>query len=186
MLFFTLVMACSDVKDEHGHDHDHELMTTVVLDFASTDGSEAFTATWADPEQSGSPTIDDVTLTDGQTYVISVSFLNELEDPAEDITPEIDDEADEHQVFFTGSAIDSLVTHSYLDSDSSGLPLGLENEFSTIAAGTDSFKLTLRHMPPEDGQAIKVAGLEDTAESEGVSALPGASDIEVDFPLTVQ
>ena len=56
MLSFILVTACSDVKDDHDHHHhDHELITTVVLDFASTDGSEAFTATWADVEQSGFP-----------------------------------------------------------------------------------------------------------------------------------
>ena len=70
---FILFTACSDVKDDHDHDHDRQLMTTVALDFASTDGSEAFTATPADPEQSGSPSID-ITLTDGQTYVFSVSF----------------------------------------------------------------------------------------------------------------
>ena len=31
-------------------------------------------------------------------------FLNELEDPAEDITEEVEDESDQHQVFFTGTA----------------------------------------------------------------------------------
>lgn len=186
MLSFILFTACSDVKDDHDHDHDHEMMTTVVLDFASTDGAESFTATWADPDQSGSPTIDDIALTDGQTYVFSVSFLNELEEPAEDITPEIEDEADEHQVFFTGAAIDSLVSHSYQDSDDAGLPLGLENEFSTLTTGTDTLSVTLRHMASEDGQSIKTSGLENTAATDGISALPGASDISVDFSLTVQ
>ena len=187
MLLFTLATACSDVKDDHDHhDHDHELITTLVLDFEATDGSESFSAEWADAEQSGTPTVDDIFLTDGLTYTVMVSVLNELEDPPEDVTEEIADEADEHQVFFTGGAVGSLVSQSYLDSDENGLPLGLENEFAVLSAGSDTLKVTLRHMPKESGQSIKEEGLADQALSDGIGSLPGDSDVSVDFSLTVE
>ena len=187
MIFFALAMACSDVKDDHDHHHhDHELITTLVLDFEATDGSESFSAVWADADQSGNPVVDDIVLTDGLTYNVMVSVLNELEEPAEDITEEIADEADEHQVFFTGGAVGSLVSQSYLDSDSSGLPLGLENEFAVLSTGSDTLKVTLRHMPKESGQSIKEEGLAEQALSDGIGSLPGDSDVSVDFSLSVE
>ena len=91
--------------------------------------------------QDGNPAVDDIYLTNGETYSLSISFLNELADPIEDITPEILDEQDEHQVFIYGDVVDSaataandnaLVTSSYLDSDSNGLDVGLENEVSAL------------------------------------------------------
>ena len=73
-----------------------------------------FFAEWADVEQSGNPTIDDIFLTEGQTYNVMVSVLNELEDPIEDVTEEIADEAEEHQNVFTGGAVGSLQARAIL------------------------------------------------------------------------
>ena len=81
-----------DHDDHEGHDHDpNEVMTTLKLTFTDSAG-ESFTATWADPEDDGSPVIDDITLTNGETYSVAFEVLNELVDPTEDVTPEILDE----------------------------------------------------------------------------------------------
>jgi hypothetical protein len=192
-----LVSACADVEeDDHDHhDHEHEVMTTVVLTFTAQDDGSVVEYIWADPENDGSPVIDDVVLMDASVYDLSLSFLNELEDPAEDITPEIFDEADEHQVFLTGSAVqgpsnpdnaDAVIEHAYTDSDDAGLPVGLENSISTLAVGSGELTVTLRHMPPESDQAVKVEGLADDVAADGFSAIGGANDIQVTFNTEVE
>lgn len=179
--------ACGDPGEDHdGEGNDQEVITTVRLTF-TPDGGEAFTASFADPENDGSPTIDPITLTEGVSYGLSVAFLNELESPAEDITEEVADEADQHQVFFTGDALTgALVSHVYDDEDGGGLPIGLSNTLSADAAGSGDLVVTLRHLPPESGSAVKVAGLAETVASEGFSAIGGDNDAQVTFEITVE
>jgi len=192
--------ACSDVEghDHDGHDHhdhEHEVMTTVILTFTDIATAEELVFTWADPENDGSPVVDDILLVDGVDYAVGLQILNELEEPAEDITPEIADEDDEHQFFFTGSAVegpatganpDAVVVHAYADTDINGLPLGLENDILTVAAGSGDFTVTLRHMPPESGNAVKVEGLAEDVAEGGFSSIGGADDIQITYSLTVE
>ncbi|MDG1480659.1 MAG: type 1 periplasmic binding fold superfamily protein [Myxococcota bacterium] len=192
-----LVSACADVEenDHDHHDHEHEVMTTVVMTFTSLEDDSVVEYVWADPENDGSPVIDDVVLLDATTYDMSVSFLNELEDPAEDITPEIYDESDEHQVFLTGSAVqgpatgsnaDAILEHAYADEDDDGLVVGLDNTITTLAVGSGELTVTLRHMPPESDQAVKVDGLAEDVAAGGFSAIGGANDVQVTFNTVVE
>lgn len=191
--------ACSDVEedDHHGHHHhENEVMTTVKLTFApATEGAEEMVFTWADPEDDGSPVIDDIVLTNGEDYAVSVEVWNELVDPAEEITPEIRDEDDEHQTFFTGAGVesdatganaDALVTQAYADSDRNGLPIGLENEVSAVAAGTSELTFTLRHMPPENDSPVKVEGLAEDVAEGGFEAIGGSNDLQITYSLIVE
>ena len=177
MLFSLLAIGCADVEKphDHHHDHEHELMTTVELVFTDADGN-ATTSIWADPENDGDPVIDDIMLGLGD-YSLAFRVLNELEVPTEDVTPEIYDEADEHQVFFTGSAVEA---------DDDGLPLGLINDVSVLSDGTGELTVTLRHMPPESGTPVKVDGLAEEVYEEGFTSIPGANDISVTFPVMVE
>ena len=181
--------------EHHGHAHDpNEVMTTVQLTFTPASGGDAFTATWADPENDGSPTIDDINLTQGEVYAVSITILNELEDPAEDVTIELRDELDEHQTFWTGPEVSSpasdsdnpIITQAYDDEDANGWPVGLENTVEAVAAGSGVLTFMLRHMPPVNGVAVKTATLADTVKDEGATALPGSTDISVEFNVTVQ
>ena len=204
LLSVAFLAACGDdVGDDHDHDghdhdgHDHdpnEVMTTVKLTFTAGDGT-SFVASWADPENDGSPVIDDIVLTNGETYTVTVEVINELEDPAEDITPEILDEKDEHQFFFYGTAVQgpshtdnagAPISHTYGDTDTQGLPVGLTNTFVASNTGTGTLEVLLRHMPPVNGSAIKVAGLADVMDASGSTELPGSTDIDVDFNVTVE
>ena len=189
---------CSDVEgDDHDHDHDHEheVITTVELSLTAASDGTSLVFTWADVDDSANPVIDDMLLTDGETYDVSVTFWNELEDPAEDITPEIGDEADEHQIFFTGSAVQgpatgdnaaAILEHAYADADAGGLPLGLDNTLTTLGAGSGELILTLRHLPPENDEAVKVEGLAEDVAASGFGAIGGANDAQVTFPVDVQ
>ena len=190
----TLLTGCSDVENhDHDHDHDHEVITTVALTFTAQSSGDVVEATWSDPEDDGSPVIDGIQLLDSEDYDLVVSFLNELEDPAEDITPEIADESTEHQIFFTGSAVagpagtgsSAVVTHAYSDADSNGNPVGLANTITTNAVGGGVMTVVLRHLPFEDGSAIKTGTLANDVAAGGIESLPGASDVEVDFDLEV-
>ena len=181
--------------DHHGHDHDpNEVMTTVNLTFTPAGGGEPVTAGWADPEADGSPVIDPITLAQGETYTLTIEIWNELENPAEDVTIEIRDELDEHQFFFSGEVIagptnsseNALMTQAYGDEDSNGFPVGLTNTITADTAGTGELTLMLRHMPPVNGNAIKLENLAEIARDSGFDALPGSTDISVVFEVTVQ
>lgn len=194
LLPFLLLAACGDVKDPDD-DNVQEVVTTVELLLEPTDGTDPVTFRWADPENDGAPVIDDVLLSDATDYVLHVSFLNELEDPPEDITAEVADESDQHQVFFTGSAVrgpatgaapDAVVEHAYGDLDADGNPIGLDNTLATLGVGSGELTVTLRHLPPEGGADVKVAGLAETVAIDGFDAIGGDDDANVTFPLTVE
>jgi hypothetical protein len=193
LLSLMALFGCSDVTQDHRHDHENELITTVTLTL--TAGEETLTASWADPELDGDPIIDTLTLTEGTIYDTSISFLNEAKEPAEDITEEIADEAEEHQVFLTGVAVegpateanvDALVFHAYSDQDANGNPIGLENMLEAVVSGSGELIVTLRHLPEEDGQAAKSSDLSEVLATEGFAGIGGDTDVQVAFPLLVE
>ena len=192
LLALTLA-ACSDVEkdadDGDGHDHDHEAISKVILDITSQDDGSEQTINFSDP-QTGNGGVDaDIELVNGTTYDMSMTVLNDLEDPIEDITLEIIDEQNDHQVFFTGSAIDDgLVTFTYVDFDENDLPLGLESTLTGAAAGSGTLTLTLQHMAEQDGNPVKRDGMADDVAAEGLAGISGegAPDFTIDFPVTVQ
>lgn len=173
---------------------DQELITRVELAMVPMGGGPTVTAVFDDPDGDGGepPTIDAITLTMGTTYAASVRFLNALETPAEDITVEVRDEGDVHQVFFTGTAVDgpasdhpgAALTHAYTDADVNGLPIGLANTL-VVAPGTGELTVTLRHLPPINDQAVKTAALAGEVRASGFTALAGATDAQVTFPVAV-
>ena len=196
-ILLLALSACSDVEkgaDGEGghHHHEHEVITTVVLNFDS-DAGDTVSATWTDI--SGEAVIDDIVLVDGTDYSLSFEILNELEEEPEDVTTEIADEDDEHQVFITGSAVDgpatgdnanAIVAHSYADTDVNGLPVGLENDIATLGTGAGDFIVTLRHMPLQNGNSIKTESAADDVASGGFGAIGGDNDFQLTFSLTVE
>ncbi|MEM6991682.1 MAG: hypothetical protein AAF721_14340 [Myxococcota bacterium] len=181
-----------DHGDETGHDHNEaEVITRVELTFTPDGGGDAIVAAFSDPDGDGgmSGTSDPIALAANTTYSVTVTFANELEDPAEDITGEIEEEAEEHQVFFAGDAVGGLLTHTYADMESTyggnsvgdDLPVGLSNTIAAADAGTGSLMVQLQHLPEVNGDPVKVAGLADMFPS-----LPGEPDASVSFDVTVE
>ncbi|MFT6234184.1 MAG: hypothetical protein ACJAZO_004706 [Myxococcota bacterium] len=209
-LLFT--SACSDVETPDGcHDHDgelhcdenHGLATTLILNFTPVGGGDTLTFQWADPDNDGNPEVDPILLPDAsdhdhhdaQEYTLDVEVWNELEDPAENVTLEIADLSDSHQFFFTGRAVEgpatadnsnAIIQHSYADEDENGLPIGLSNTITTLDWGTADLTVTLRHMPAENGEAVKTAGLADEVADNGFGGIGGGNDIEVSFTVEVE
>lgn len=199
-----IATACADVEDhDHDHDDNHGLVTTVNLTFTPVGEDKGITFTWSDPEANGDPTIDDIVLSDAsdeashmpQDYLVDIELWNDLVEPVENVTAEIVTADDEHQFFFTGSAVsgpatgentEAIVAHAYADGDATGFPVGLENTVSTIALGTGQLVLTLRHLPPEGDEAVKTAGLAKEVASGGFGSIGGDTDIQIEFNMMVE
>lgn len=62
-----------------------------------------------------------------------------------DITSEIVQEADQHEVFYQTSGAGITVTTT--DQDSNGRPLGLETTLTTTTPGTGTLRVLLKHQP---------------------------------------
>jgi hypothetical protein len=79
-----------------------------------------------------------------------------------------------------------VIAHNYADSDSGGLPLGLSNTVDTLAWGSGELIVTLRHMPSEDGEPIKVVDLAEDVADNGFDAIGGETDLQVTFDIEVE
>ena len=173
----TLVLgACSNDDDNTPTEvNEEEVITTATLILTPQGGGQAVTLQTRDVDGDG-PGAPVVTVSGdlmaNTTYTGAIVFLNETEDPAENITLEVAEEDDEHQVFYIPSG--SLnVTVTYLDADGDGNPLGLAITVDTGDASTGTLNVVLRHEPnkPNDG-TLGDAG--------------GETDIEVTFDVTIQ
>lgn len=189
-VLLMLLMGCNDdVSDPDGHDHDHDhgVIAAVQLTFAPTSGGDAVTYEIHDGVS------DEVQLMAGESYDLSVAVLEEDADGLLDLTGEISNDAESHQVFFLGEDIASEATQSqnalvsvdYNDSDSNGMPLGIDSVATGLQAGSGSMQVVLRHMPPENGSPIKNADSAADVASGGLSAIGGDNDFDVSFDLTV-
>lgn len=185
--------ACSG-GDEPIDDVELEVITTVQLTFTPMAGGDARTFEFSDDDGDGGnpPVGETIGLLPGD-FMMTVAFSNRLEDPPEDITQEVADEAQDHQVFFTGTGVDgpananpgAPLTHSYNDQDANGLPIGLDN-LITAVSGTGELTVTLRHMPPVNEQAVKVADMAGQVATEGFESIGGDNDVQVTLPVEVQ
>src|SRR5690606_27919479 len=108
------------------------------------------------------------------TYNGSVELLNETEDPAEDVTEEIEELDEEHQFFYdlTGD----LGTIAYVVVDGDGNPVGLVFTWQTADEGDGSLAVTLRHESNKDGEGV----------SDGdITNAGGETDIAQTFSINV-
>lgn len=157
-LVFT---SCSD-NDDHDHDdddHENELITTVT--YTLTNGMDVVTLKFDDLDGEGGA-VPEYTisgpLTANTTYTGVILLENRTESPAENITDEVEEEADEHEFFYT-----SGLNIEKTDVDGNGNPLGIETTLTTSDAGSDSITIILRHEPtkPNDGTADNAGGSTD-------------------------
>jgi hypothetical protein len=113
------------------------------------------------------------TLNAGTVYDGALTFANTIE--GEDITEEINEEKEEHQVFFQ-STVDGM-TIAYADVDANNAPVGLSSTATTGDAGTGTLTITLRHEPTKDADGVS---------SGDITNAGGETDIEVTFDVTVE
>ncbi|MEO9892670.1 type 1 periplasmic binding fold superfamily protein [Aurantibacter sp.] len=159
--------ACSDDDENPEVVNEEEVITTMNVTLIAS-GAETITLQSQDLDGDG-PNAPEITvsgnLTASTVYNGSIELLNETETPAEDITEEVEEEADEHQFIFVSSG--SVASTAYSDEDADGNPVGIEFTLTTGDAGTGTIQITLRHEPtkPNDGTLTGAGGETDIAQT---------------------
>ena len=170
-LLAIAMIGCSDDDATPEPVNEEEVITTVILTLTPESGDQVVLTT-IDLDGDG-PDEPETTVSgsfsENTEYQGAVRFLNQTETPAEEITDEVLEEADEHQVFYTTTEGLNIQT-TYEDQDSQGNPLGLQITLTTGAASEGSLTVTLRHEPLKPNDGLDSAGREtDIATSFDVS-----------------
>ena len=176
VLFLSSALIFISCSNDDSAVNEEEVITTVKVTL--TGGGQIITLESRDLDGDG-PNAPVVTVSGplaGNTmYTGSTIFLNELENPTEDITIEVEEEGYEHQVFY--QLMSSLGTLTYTDTDENGNPIGLSFTLTTgNIAGTGNLTVTLRHKPNKTASGVA---------SGDITNAGGSTDAEVSFPIQV-
>ncbi len=174
--FSILLNACSSDDDIPMLINEEEVITTVIATFSN--GQETITLTSYDEDGDG-PLVPEV-LVDGnfnagETYTGHLRFVNQSVVPNEEITEEILEEGEEHQIFYQQNG---LGTFTYSDQDENGNPIGLS--FSFTASSTPSsgnLTITLVHEPDKFAEGVA----DGNPQNAG-----GSTDAQVVFPIIIE
>mgnify|MGYP000521853003 CR=1 FL=1 len=177
--------ACDDDEVDAPHEeNEEEVITDIKLTFTNTqDANDVVTASAQDPDGEGIEELviaGDISLDVDKSYTLTLEVENNLESPGEDIAVEIEEEGDEHQLFYSfsndaftnpagsGNINNASGTVAYNDMDANGNPLGLSTSWTTSSTVLEngSFTVRLQHQPD-----LK-------------TATSGATDGDTDFELT--
>ena len=188
LLSIFIVIGCDD--DDPVKEDVPELITQVQLTFTPDGGGAAVIASATDPDGVGIQPVqvDAPIVLDGSTsYSLSISLMNTLvdpSDPAYNIGDEVLEEAGEHMFFFSwtnnvfsdptgnGNIDNRADAVNYDDEDDSGFPLGLATSWTTSAPSSGNFRVILKHQPD--------------LKSAASNADTGETDLDIEFPITVE
>lgn len=176
VLALGTVMSCK--KDEEkvekpNNTNPGELITSVVLKLKKEGvPTDSIMASFKDLDGPGgnSPVVSVLSIKPNTTYLTEVLFLDESKNPVENITEEILEEANDHQVFYQYNSNNASIAYNDLDNNTPALPLGLKTKWTTLGVGNGSVKITLKHQPGSKNNAITT----------------GETDVEVDFSVRVE
>lgn len=175
-LTFLSLISCSNDDETIVAVNEEEVITTVTTTLVG--GGQTIILTSRDLDGDG-PNAPVVTVSEnlvaGTTYIGSTVFLNELTNPAEDISEEVEEEGVDHQIFYQLAS--TLGTVTYDDVDVNGKPIGLD---FTLVAGTSGstgiLTVTLRHQPNKSASGVVNGDITNAG---------GNTDAAVTFPIVV-
>jgi hypothetical protein len=175
-LFALTTLTLASCSNDDSPVNEEEVITTVTTTL--TGGGQVITLRSRDLDGDG-PNAPVVTvsgnLTANTTYIGETVFTNETVSPAEDITVEVEEEGNEHQIFYQFPfALGSFV---YTDVDANGDPIGLSFTLTTgTSATTGNIVVTLRHLPNKSAAGVA---------SGDITNAGGATDAQVTFPVVI-
>jgi len=158
--------------------NEQELITTVKLFFTNADSSDQREWIWRDLDGDGGnpPVITTVPLAANTAYAVRIEVLDESNpNDIEDITEEIEEEADEHQFFFI--VTDANANIVYTDQDDDGNPLGLETLWTLGNSASGTVTVILRHELDKDAPGVSAGDITNAG---------GDTDVEITFPLIIE
>jgi PBP1b-binding outer membrane lipoprotein LpoB len=169
-LFIALLFVqCSKDNDPPEEINEEEAITRVTLAITGADGTSN-SYTWNEGE--AVPTLN---LTANTTHQVSI-FFYDATDPAdvEDITEEVIEEADEHFILYEVSSASLTITSATNDTvDSNQVSINLKTQWAAGDAGSGVVRAYLIHEPTSKTGSTR-------------SALGGSTDVELDFPVSIQ
>ena len=173
---FLLVFLISCEKDPKVP-NEEELITTVTYTLTPQAGGDPVVFSFRDLDGDGGqePVVVLGRLKTNAIYNGVVQLLNESVSPFEDITLEVEEEALEHQFFYTFSDVNTSFT--YADMDIDNYPVGIHTIVTTGDPGEGLLTIVLRHLP--DKSASGVSGGDITNAG-------GETDVEVSFLLIIE
>lgn len=171
------LIACKDDDSDIAIPNEEETITTVIYTLTDSQNNiSTFRFEDLDGPGGNSPTITPANLLANTTYTGVLTFLNESGEEVEDISEEVKEEDEEHQVFFINRS-SNIAEIAYLDADEDGNPLGLQTEFITTTSGSGFVTIILRHLPSKNAVGVSDGGITNAG---------GETDIEVTFSFNVQ
>ena len=176
LALFTSILFIGCSKDDDQQPlpvNEEEVITTLTVSLVPEGGGTAVILQTRDLDGDGpnAPVITSSNLAAGVTYSGSIVLLNETENPAGNITEEVEEESVEHQFFYTATAgLDVTTNGENLDSE--GNKLGTEFTLVAGAVSSGTLTFTLRHEPTKPNTGLDDAG--------------GESDIIALFNVAVQ
>ena len=176
----TFLSSCDNDDDDIVDENEEELITTVVLSLLGGPSPVVLLFNDLDGDGGNVPTIQGGILAADTEYTYTITFANATETPPEDVTIEVRDEGDEHQVFFQPSAglnLTAAYSTAAGEVDDDSRPIGLAGTMTTGAASTGDLKVTLRHEPNKAAAGVSAGNIANAG---------GETDVEVDFPITIQ
>lgn len=154
----------------------NEFVTTVKLELINNASNDTVIAIWRDltPEDSNpaDTSLAVLNLKENSTYKATLYLLDETKTPAEDITEEIKERANYHQLFYFPSnnlGANLLVNVTDSDTNSPPLPLGVTSNFITNSAASGKVNVILKHQP----------------NVKNGTFAPGSTDIDVNFQVNI-
>ncbi|QXP73732.1 type 1 periplasmic binding fold superfamily protein [Tenacibaculum sp. AHE15PA] len=177
LLFISSIISISCSDDNPEIINGEEVITTIKVVLTPKSGTTVtLESKDLDGDGPNAPVITGGTLAANTSYSAVITLLNETESPAEDITLEVAEEADEHQFFYNATNLNS--TFSYAgENDSNGNPVGINFTVLSGDAASGSFTFTLRHEPSKSAEGVA---------SGDITNAGGETDIEVTIPVTVE
>ena len=193
----ALTFACADDDDasptgpadpeEHEEEDDHhgpgeeELITTLKITLTPSGGGAPLTVQFQDLDGEGgnAPVVDRIVVDAGTDYTGTVQVLNETETPPENITEEVEEEAEAHQFFYTPLGGFSPASISYSDK---------ESDYVTNSGADHPVGLAFTLSVPENaanGQLRVRLSHYDDAPKDGTN-LSDETDIDVTFDVQVR
>ena len=154
--------------------NEEEVITTIRLLFTDSAGvAPSVTAEYRDPDgDGGNPAVqfDTIHLNANTTYYAEVLLLNETTSPADTISHEVEEEANDHLFIYTPTGINTTISIEDYDTNTPPLPLGLQTKWKTTIPSSGEVQIVLKHQP----------------EVKDGTAAPGETDIDVTFQAIVQ
>lgn len=170
IVILTSIVLFMQCKKEPKRVNENELITRVDLLFTDSTDNSTQTFLYCVNDAIFQNRKDTIQLFANTTYGLQLKLYNsQSETNIDTVTFEIENEAEEHQLFVISSRIADFF---YLDADQNNYPIGLISTFTTgnSSSSIDNFRVLLIHEPNKAATGVKDGNSANAGGSTDVDA----------------